>query len=78
MAKKYVRGYTIEDIKVGMKIHEKEDKDNYYIIKSVDDIHNVHAVIYRIEDNKKVGNAYYCLDKKCEFEYFGGKIEIVE
>lgn len=78
MSRKYIKGYTLEDIKVGMKIREKDDKDGSYgIIKNKDDVHNVKADFYN-KDGKKIGFALYCLDKKCEYEYFGGKIEIIQ
>ena len=77
MARKYVRGYTIDDIKVGMKIKEKGDKEVYGIIVNMEDVHNVEVDLYNLK-NKKVGFAMYCFDKKCQFEYNGGIIEILE
>lgn len=77
MARKYVRGYVIDDIKVGVKIKEKCDKDgSYAMIRKIHDIHNVEAIVYN-KEGKKIGFALYCLDKKCEYEYDGGKIEII-
>jgi hypothetical protein len=77
MARKYVKGYTIEDIKIGMKIRDKDDNDGTYgIITNKDDIHNVGIKIYN-KKGKQIGNGLYCFDKRCEYEYDGGKIEII-
>ena len=77
VAKKYVRGYTIEDIKKGMKVREKSCKEGKYaIIRRLKDVHNVEADIYDKND-KKIGSAFYCFDKTCEYEYDGGKLEIL-
>ncbi len=77
MARKYVRGYSIEDIKVGMKIKDKDEKGKMYgIIKNIDDVHNV-TIYYYDENGRKVGAGFYCFDKKCEYEYDGGKIDIL-
>jgi hypothetical protein len=78
MARKYVRGYTIDDIKVGMKIKEKGDKDgSYAIVRKLEDEHSVEAKVYD-KNGKRIGIAFYCFDKKREFGYDGGKIEIIE
>jgi len=77
MARKYVRGYSIEDIKVGMRIKDKDEKNGLYgIIKNIDDVHNVVITIYD-KNGRKVGMGFYCFDKKCEYEYDGGKIDII-
>ncbi len=76
MAKKYVRGYTIEDIKVGMKIKDKGDQNLYGIITDIEDVHNV-EVTYYDKNGKRAGFGFYCFDKKCDYEYNGGHIEII-
>ena len=76
MARKYVRGYTIEDLKYGMKLKDKDDDEHYLIIKNLDDVHNVFVYIYDLK-GKKRGTGFYCFDKNCELEYCGGKVEIV-
>jgi hypothetical protein len=78
MAKKYVKGYTIEDVKVGMKIRERGDsKDVYEVIVNTKDVHNVGTIIYN-KNGERIGMAFYCLDKRCPFEYSGGKFDILE
>ena len=77
MARKYVRGYTIEDIKVGLRVKDHDDDKNYGIIKNIDDIHNVHIYFFDNVTKKRTGAGWYCFDKKCEFEYAGGKIDII-
>jgi len=78
MARKYVKGYAIEDIKVGMKIREKGgEKDVYGIITNIEDVHNVDIIFYNSK-GLRVAFASYCFDKKCEYEYMGGQIEIIE
>jgi len=76
MAKKYVRGYTIEDIKVKMKIRDKGEKDIYGIITDIEDVHNVEVTFYNSK-GARVGFGFYCFDKKCEREYNGGQIDII-
>jgi len=76
MAKKHVRGYSIEDIKVGMKIREKGEKDIYGIINNIEDAHNVDITFYNMR-GLRLAFASYCFDKKCEYEYMGGQIEII-
>jgi len=76
MARKFVKGYSIEDIKVGMKIQEKDDKKTYCIITNIDDIHAVRGIVYNM-NGIRVGFANYCFDKKCPYEYYGGKIDII-
>lgn len=78
MARKYVRGYTIDDIKIGMKIKEKDDGEIYGIVKSKDDVHSVVTHLFNNQTNKRVGIAFYCFDKTCQYEYDGGKIEIIK
>jgi translation elongation factor EF-1beta len=71
-----VRGYTIEDIKVGMKIRDKDDDKTYGIITDIEDVHNVEVIIYN-NKGEKVGFGLYCFDKLCQYEYMGGKIDII-
>jgi hypothetical protein len=78
MARKYIKGYTIEDVKVGMKIREKGDSEGIYeVIVNVSDIHNVETVIYS-KEGKRIGMGLYCLDKRCQYEYSGGKFDILQ
>ena len=78
MARKYIPGYTIDDIKVGMKIRDKDDDDGSYgIITNKDDVHDVQTKIYNSK-GKQIGIGSYCFDKSWQYEYCGNKIEIIQ